>query len=73
MNLYEGHSKVALRPKTTEQVSQARCTPAAPYCKILYHMQSWPSRIHIALFTEWRSNVINILLGFSERTHRMHH
>ena len=28
MNLYEGQSKVVLRPKTTEQVSQARRNPA---------------------------------------------
>ena len=38
MNLYEGQSKVALRPKTTKQVSQVRCYAYRLCHEIIAHL-----------------------------------
>ena len=49
MNLYEGQSKVALRPKTTEEVSQARCkTPPRAASGTSRVQLAWASSIHIS-------------------------
>jgi hypothetical protein len=64
MNLYEGQSKVALRPKTTEQVSQARCICKCPYSTV---QQVWASSKNIgcrpAALTGSRTFTCSVITG----------